>query len=286
MARFGMHENYTEANESDQDDFSTYEEGEEVWHKTFEDHLDDPSLADLSLLLELEHHSAESLPEDIVSESGLITDEPEPLAEYDSELSEPLYEISFDRIDDLERELRIDHLVAFIDDASNKQRILIAEMLRRFGNAKLRNWIVWLSNKEWTGNSLLLFLEFFNLWYENSQWWEYWYWDKRLGWLPGFSRHILTRDEAYQWVQRFPHCGPNELVDESWYEDWELFEVWRYGFDSFIAFVRFRFDLDEGEEWRHHLSVDDYAGDKWWDDDSQRDLSSDGKTNACQGSPK
>ncbi len=269
MAGFGADENYTEVNESAQEDYrTTKEEGEEVWSEDLEDFLDNPPLDEMSILLELEYQSLESQPKDFVSESELIPDEPEPLAEYDSELSEPLYEISDDGIDDRARELRIDQLVAFVYDASHEQRTQIAEMLRKFSNAKLRNWLMWLRNKEWTGNSLLLFLGFFNQWYENSQWWEYWYWDRRLGWLPGFSRHILTRDEAYQWIQRFPHCRPSELIDASWFEDWELFEVWRYGFDSFVAFARFRSDFDDREEWRRHLGMGDEDGDKWWEEDA------------------
>lgn len=274
MTRFDAQEEHTEESESDQEPFGTDKNGEETRFDDLDDVSHNASTAELPILLESEHYSLgnlNDLPADFDSELVLFFDEPEPLAEYDSELGEPLYEINEDSIGDLTRELKIDQLVSFLDETTDEQRTQITKLLREFSNRKLRNWLVWLRNREWTGQSLQLFLTFFGHWYENCHWWECWYWDRRLGWVPGFSRFILSRDEAYQWVQRCPHSNPIEIIDKSWFEDWEFFELWQYGFDSFVSFVRFRFDFDDREDWRCYLGLDDDKDDKWWDDDTQDD---------------
>ena len=245
---------------------------EETWSDGLEDVASYASTAELSTLLESEIYlsgNSEELQADFENQLQFFYDEPEPLAEFDSELGEPLYEIDDSTFGDLTRELRIDQLIGFIHEASDEQRTQIGELLGEFNNRKLRRWVGWLQDKEWTGKNLLMFLEFFNHWHQNSQWWECWYWDKRLGWIPGFSRYVLTREEAYQWIQQCPHGNPNEIIDESWFNDWESFELWKHGFNSFVSFVRFRFSLDDRMNWRRYLELDDVDEDAWWDDDTQ-----------------
>ncbi len=282
MNKLDRQENDSERSASDHDASVKQRRAEETGSDGLEDVASYASAAELSSLLESEIYfssNSEEFQADFENQLQLFYDEPEPLAEFDSELGEPLYEIDDNAFGDLTRELRIDQLVTFLHEASDEQRTQIVELLGEFNNRKLRNWAGWLQNKEWTGKNLLMFLEFFNHWHQNSQWWECWYWDKHLGWIPGFSRYVLTREEAYQWIRQCPHGNPNEIIDESWFNDWESFELWKHGFNSFVSFVRFRFSLDNRMNWRRYLELDDVDEDAWWDDDAQSMLSPDDKTN-------
>ena len=106
----------------------------------------------------------------------LDRDEPEPQEEYDPNLSEPLYAPD-NGVTDLSRKLEIDELVDRMSDADDTQRGRITELLSELSSGQLRRWLPWLRNQDWTGHSLLIFLEFRNLWDNNCQWWEWTYWD-------------------------------------------------------------------------------------------------------------
>jgi hypothetical protein len=80
-------------------------------------------------------------------------DEPQPLSEYDGELRQRLYAIDEDDDDTLGVGLRIGQWVATkMESAVSNQRGQIEE----FDSKRLRRWLPWLDQQEWTAGNLLL----------------------------------------------------------------------------------------------------------------------------------
>ncbi len=94
-----------------------------------------------------------------VSIDDTYLDEPEPLIEYDSLLREPLYQVDIDD-PDLFRTIPVDQLVSSIDEINDSQAGEITDLLLDFSTSRLRRWLPWLRRQNWTGESLLLFLQF------------------------------------------------------------------------------------------------------------------------------
>ena len=86
---------------------------------------------------------------------------------------------------------------------------------------------------------------------------------------------MLSRDAAYEVIQQRLHCQPDEVIEDSWFRDWDDLFLWRYGFTSFASFAVFRAGLNDDEDWRSHLSTE-FDGDRralalrrnFYDDDS------------------
>ncbi len=177
-------------------------------------------------------------------------DEPEPLAEYDSELSETLYVP--DAIDSYaSQKLRIDEFISEAKGATEEEQAQIHMLMGSMSQARLRRMLSWLKERDWTANSLLLFLEFrLEYWEENQHWWEYTFWNSRLGhWWGRPSPYNLSMDATYALVQSRLNCSPEEVIDESWFNDWNDLALWKQGFSSFAQFALFRAGLREGENW-------------------------------------
>ena len=98
-------------------------------------------------------------------------EEPEPLPEYNSELGQPLHGSDYDILG-LPRAIKVNQWIASIDEASDAQLQEITELLTGFNEARLRSWLPWLREHEWTGHSLLLFFQFRAFWDENPELWE------------------------------------------------------------------------------------------------------------------
>ena len=81
---------------------------------------------------------------------GQSLDDPEPLAEFDSELGQPLYEPN-DDTRGLPWQLRIDKLLVHIDEISDVQRQEITETLLEFSQQRLKKWLPWLQEKTMDG---------------------------------------------------------------------------------------------------------------------------------------
>lgn len=180
-------------------------------------------------------------------------DEPDPVAEFDEELTEPLYEI-VDDFGSLTQRLNVDEFLASVGELSDDQRSQIADTLSEFSSRKLSKFLVWMRSKRWTGHILIRYLEFRDIWESNSQWWNYNYWSWRYKcWLTFASPYYLTRDGCYYLVQRRSHEEVDEIIDESWLDDWHWLSLWKRGFNSFASFAIFRAGLNEGEEWTRLL---------------------------------
>ena len=186
-------------------------------------------------------------------------DDPEPLAEYDGNLHRPLYEFTDDDADLVVR-LEIGQWVSRIDAASTVQQKMIAELLGELGRTRLHRWLPWLDKQQWTAESLLLFLQFRLYWDVSPRWWEYSFWDWRTHcWYPTRSRYSLSLDDAYDLVHRRLGCRHEEIIDETWLNDWFELVLWQHGFRSFAAFAVFRSGFATGENWLRH--IDWYAAD-------------------------
>ena len=221
-----------------------------------------PDLLDVELDLSIGEFEEPETDEDAAALFGGIDDldepvwdEPEPFAEYDSELSEDLY-IPDDDISDRSRKIKIDEFVARVSDLTPAQQGQVTELLETLSLGRLSSWLPWLRAKDWTGHSLLLFLEFRLIqWEENSEWWDSSFWNARLDhWWAYSNSSTLSLEGTFTLVQSRLHCSPDEIVDELWFKDWDDYAVWKRGFPSFAAFAIFRAGLLDGENWLESLT--------------------------------
>ena len=177
-------------------------------------------------------------------------DEPTPEAEYDAELSEPLYEPDINTTD-LPRLLVVDEFIANIADTTDDQHSEIYEVLLSLSNKKRSSLIQWMRGKKWTGHSLALFLGFRTMWYETPPWWQYTFWHQRMNeWWTYSNVNYLSRDACYALIQSRLHCHPEEVIDEEWFEDWNDFKLCEYGFHSFASFAQFRAEINDTADWK------------------------------------
>lgn len=230
-----MSDDYDES-DSVEDDLSSYE-------------LEDTELeADLEFPLDGFEGDSESL------------DEPEPFAEYDSELADPLYE----PVDEYEingLELRLDQFMTSVRLSESQQLEEIRSILSNFSSARLSNWLPWLESKEWNSHNLLLFLEFRELWDSNPDWWERWIWVRRLGPRTTHTNaSVLNRDSTYDLIQHRLKCAPDEIIDLTWFDEWDYYAMWKHGFYSFAAFAMFRAQVKDDEDWKRLVTWNGYDG--------------------------
>ena len=232
----------------------------------------DPSPADIDMAQDLDDDS------DPVDANEVDWDEPEQLSEYDGELRQPLYVIDDEDDYVLGNELRIDRWVATkLATYTKFQQRQITRLLGEFSDNRLRRWLPWLDKQQWTGDSLLLFLDFWGYWDLNQHWWEYSFWDNRLQcWYLTRSRYSLSLDDSYDLIQLRTDCRPSEVIDETWFDDWHELALWQRGFYSFASFAVFRAKFKPGERWQLHLNSDDP------DDAEGYDVQSNKRINGCQ----
>ena len=223
---------------------------------------DEPDLPDIEFDIPIGEYEefepgedAATLFDDIDDLNETVWDEPEPFAEYDSELSEDLY-IPDDDVSNRSRNIKIDEFVARVADLTHAQQGQVTELLETLSLGRLSSWLPWLREKDWTGHSLLLFLEFRLIqWEENPQWWESSFWNARLDhWWAYSNSSTLSLEGAFTLVQSRLHCSPDGVLDEIWFNDWDDYTVWKRGFPSFAAFAIFRAGLLDGENWLELLT--------------------------------
>ena len=211
---------------------------------------DDDSSSNLLLLLE-EAEGAETLDEPSVDDIEFSRfDEPQPELSATSVLRDDLYPPDHS-INNFTLELKLDSLLATLAlepaELDACRTILKSES---YDISRLRKLLPWLAAQQWSAGSLLLFLEFRRTWESpcNVRWWEWHY-----GPYPFYDYHTLTWIATYDLVHHRSHCRPNEVIDESWFHDWEEFEIWRHGVISFAAFAVLRSSITERECWLDHV---------------------------------
>ena len=197
-------------------------------------------------------------------------EEPIPTTDPDSGLSSKLYpEPESIVLTDID--IRFDKFLASIG-LSEVQDEQIRDRLKDFSKARLSNWLNWFASKIWTGQTLLLFIQFYDYWEINSEWWESGWYHQKYGWQIGQS-NILSRDDAYYIVHCRVEFPPYEVIDPLWFKEWNRDSLWRYGFLSFASFAKFRAALDDDEEWKYMVeleSVEDGMAADYWSDQSIR----------------
>ena len=182
-------------------------------------------------------------------------DEPEPEVEYDPDLREALHGEEYDD-KDLARRLKINELVSRIEDVTEVQKGRIIDLLEKLSAGRLRSWLRWLHEQQWTGHSMILFLEFREVWSSKPEWWEYSRWDRQLEcWYPHQSRNSLTMSDTYSLIQRRLHCRAHKVIEERWFEDYDYFTLWIRGFHSFASFALYRAGLKPDEDWKSDIGV-------------------------------
>ena len=202
------------------------------------------------------------LDEDSHDEESLGFDEPEPVVEYNSELSEPLHELH-DSTEDLPKRLKVNDFIGSLEVATEMERTQIAELLEDLSNARLRWWLPWMRKQHWTGSILLLFLDFrLNCWEETPQWWESNFWYRSLdSWWNHSNSSTLTLESTYALIQARSTCSPDDVIDETWFRDWDDYSPWKLGVSSFAEFAVFRAELVQEEDWREILRLNsEYTG--------------------------
>ena len=211
------------------------------------------ALDDQTLVLELE----DDIPIGSVSPpyTEELWDDPEPLAEYDPDLSDPLY--AEEDITRLSHRLRIGEFISNVEQLSENQQESIIEFLEELTTNQLDDWLMWLNTKDWNGVNLLLFLEFrFEHWLETSTWWEYIFWstDQRR-WMSKHNSYQLSRDAMCELVLNRIDFPSSEVIDWCWLDDWNSRQMWRHGFYSFAQFALFRSKMHPGESWTQHINL-------------------------------
>ena len=185
--------------------------------------------------------------------NGSYVDEPVPLAEYHSELAQPLHEMDHE-IPNLSRAINVNQWVTAIKEISDSQLEEITELLLDFSQSRLRRWLPWLRGQLWTGQTLLLFLQVRAFWDDNPELWEASFWDSRFGcWRPTWSRYNLSLDAQFDLIQYRLDCSPSQVINRAWFDDWERFALWKYGYESFAVFALFRAVLTAPGDWRSHV---------------------------------
>ena len=207
-------------------------------------------------------------------------DEPEPEGEFIGGLSRELHSPD-GGIHDMRPALELDEFLACVEEMTDCQRCRIEKTLLSFSAARRANWLRWMKLKEWTGKSLLLFLQFYDLWNETPIWWECLYFSISYGvWEPHYNSAALSRDKCYDLTLLRSDHRLEKIIDEAWLEDWNYLDLSRYGFNSFASFAVFRAGVYPGEDWRRLVSDarnGRYSAEErnwrvyveWWDDMSE-----------------
>ena len=174
-------------------------------------------------------------------------DEPEARAEFDSNRREELY-VGIDLTSDLSRSIKINEFISGIQETNAEERRQITELLKDLSAKRLQIWLHWLRNQLWTGQTLLLFLEFrLNYWEANYEWWDCVFWNRGLRcWWTQPSSSALSLDDTYELVHMRQTLTPERIIDSEWVTDWNDFMPWRFGIESFANFAVLRAQLLEG----------------------------------------
>ena len=189
-------------------------------------------------------------------------DEPEPMVDAVTELSDPLYPPD-ESITDLTLRLKIGEFlmrVEFVDDEGYGKCL---ELLKACGVRRLRYMLPWLRSREWRGEWLQLFLEFRRYWElgGNIRWWETFVWSEREHiWMPRYQRGTLTLDHAHQLIIMRSHHTALDVIDKDWLRDWDMYSPWELGVRSFANFALFRAGIPLADNWLRYLLREDHRG--------------------------
>lgn len=227
------------------------------------DYVESVSIEEDLLLYESEDVDLETdleLSPDEFEDDSEFLDEPEPFAEYDGELAVPLYE-STEEFGVSGLDIRLDQFILSVRLSESEQLERVRSILASFSSTRLYNWLQWLETKEWNSQDLLLFLQFRELWDKSPDWWERWTWLRRRGPRTTHTNaSVLNRDSTYDLVQHRLEYEPDEIIDDTWFDEWDYYSMWKHGFYSFASFVMFRAQIEDGEDWKRLVTWNLYDG--------------------------
>ena len=207
-------------------------------------------------------------------------DEPDPEDEFAGDLSRELHSPD-EGIRNLPQTLKLDEFLACVGEMTDCQRYRIEETLLSFSAQRRANWLRLMQSKDWTGKSLLLFLQFHALWNNTSEWWECVYFSASFGvWESHYNSAALTREKCYDLVFLRSDHHLEKIIDAAWLDDWNYLELSRYGFNSFASFAVFRAGVCPGEDWERLVfgARDEYCNRElrdwqvyleWWNEMSE-----------------
>ena len=175
------------------------------------------------------------------------------LVDYQADLREAIYELNGSP-QDLVQSIRIDEFISRLKDVSVSQGQEISDLLSNLSQPRLSRWLPWLRSHEWTGSTLLLFLQFRAYWDENCELWASLRWSPVANhWVTFLNRGSLSLEDTYLLVERRSDLPAHQLIDAEWLDDWDEIDVWvrvSEGFFSFASFALYRSRLNFGEDWR------------------------------------
>ncbi len=199
---------------------------------------------------------------------------PEPVEEFDSERRQAYFDLGAAEAVDIKWRLLINELIAALGAVKDTLGADISELLWNFCYRRSYR-LTWLKQQAWGSDSLLRFLEFLDCWESNPDWWETYFYDRRLAaWRPTWNRSSLSLDSCYSLIQLRHGYTAEEVIDPEWFEDWQKFELWVQGYPSFVSFAIFRAGLRSNDDWRRRIEwirrheesaeqFDDYLEQAW-----------------------
>ena len=190
---------------------------------------------------------------DDFSDSDEFPDEPEPQAEFEDDLRQPLYEPENDQLN-FSRQLKIGVFLANVGEIYDSEHLQINEVLMTFSKSRLDKWLSWLRKYTWTGQTLSLLLRFRVHYWENEQngdWWESKYWSAyHREWQSTWNHNNMSLSALYALINVRLHRKPKDVIDQHWYDEWIELKLWRHGFYRFVDFALFRASYNDAEDWK------------------------------------
>ena len=189
-------------------------------------------------------------------------DEPEPLVDAASDLSDSLYPPD-ETITNLSLELKVRELLSQVEPITEEQCARCLELLKARGIRSLRRMrrmLPWLRDRAWRGPQLIQFLELKKHWEStaNIRWWETFLWsDNERRWVPRYQVGTLTLDHARALVLVRSCATALDVIDHRWFREWEAFAAWELGVRSFADFALFRASVPAEDDWLDHLARQD-----------------------------
>ena len=188
-----------------------------------------------------------------------ISNEPAPVAEADSKLSETTYPKD-ESITNLTCELKIGEFLTCVEPRTLEQHARCLELFRTYSVSRLCRLLPWMRQYVWNGQRLRFFLEFRDYWEAtcNIEWWEIVFWDFRSqSWIPTYHKSALTYDQTWNLLEKRCKKSVTRVIDRKWILEWEKFSIWEYGIRSFAQYALLRADVSKTSQIWEYLKRHD-----------------------------
>ncbi len=203
-------------------------------------------------------------------------------ADYEGTLTRPIFVLPENDVS-IKRTLQVDEWLASLQDSlrdiSAEEREEVAVWTRWLVPARFGSWFPWLRSQNWDGRVLLAFLRFQAYWDAN---WELWAVRIPRGkgrWIERHQRHTMSREMALELAKLRIDCAPEDVIEESWIEDWRYKlpqDLMERGIFSLAQFALYMAEWQGVEPWnttamrhvRNWVTQDEWkALTEWYGDD-------------------